>query len=618
MAAIIVSDLSDNIISASGGWAATPQGGPIIFNGTVQFLGEGPEPGATVYILNIGKFIVTSKSEVVDPNGTRTTCGITCIIGWVSRTGGYSGLGKCIKLLDTFKTQDVINDLCGICGLPIFAVPGASKFINETVWIKEGQSAYSLLTEIVTACGCVFYSIDGNSIICETLSDFISNFATEPTGDIIEYSALANSGAKPSGAKIEGVSKTTTALPAILTSTNTVVQASFNDSGATMLPVTTTITKNFNILARTSLVETEVTSPDPFLNSKTIVEEIYETKVEGNSEVPYDVRSCYPNDNARLKNKKTTILKSDGLLYDNALKEFIGSLNLSKNNWITHWGITETIDPTMLAVETLTEENWTYDTKPEKITFGLPLGASADNEEVRYEKHIRKAAISLAGALSNSTGGTNPDFLTNNSSAIVFGDSLKDVCFTFYNELLPAESEYVTWIKRPGSNRWSMSRELYRAHILINPQLINSNLKKYIQHANVNNIKGAAFFNGYLALRLVLQNKAKQMILVEKQEEMDSSPSTGSKYPSERETYEESWTYRMPLGGNGGVISFSAGNYIESNAAITAVQAIAELEVRKQFSKTATVYGSVFKVGDCESPSFSMDVNGIKSTGVFL
>lgn len=618
MVAIVVSDLSDNIISASGGWAATPQGGPITFNGSVQFLGAGPEPGAAVYISGVGKFIVTSKSETVDLNGTRTTCGITCIIGWASRTGGYSGLGKCIKLLDKFKTQDVINDLCNICGLPIFSVPGASKFINETVWIKEGQSAYNLLTEIVTACGCVFYSINGISIVCETLADFISGFATDPSGDVVEYSALANAGAKPSGAKIEGVSKTTVALPSVLTSSNIAVQASFNDSGATMLPVTTAITKNFNILARTSLVETEVISPDPFLNSKTVVEEIYETKVEGSSAVPYDIRSCYPNDNARLKSKITTILKSDGLLYDNAIKEFIGSLNLSKVNWITRWGITETVDPAMLTVETLTEEKWTYDTKPEKITFGLPLGASADNEEIRYERHVKKAAISMAGALSNTTGGTNPDFLTSELNATVFGDALKDTCFTFYSELLPMESEYTIWIKRPGSNRWSMSRELYRAHILINPQLINSNLKKYIQNANVNNIKGAAFFNGYLALRLTLQNKAKQMILVEKQEEMDSSPSSGSKFPSERETYEESWTYRMPLGGTGGVISFNAGNYIESSAAVTAVQAIAELELRKQFSKTATVYGSIYKVGDCESPSFSMDVNGIKSTGVFL
>lgn len=610
-----VPNIRSDIITASGGWSATPSGGPIIFNGSIQFLGDGLSPGSLLFINGLGTFRVTSASIAASPNGDRATCGITCAIGWASKTGGQTGLAKCVKFNTNVTTQDLVSELCELCGLPNFSVPGLSTALAESVWLKEGQSAFSLLSEVITAAGCVFYSVDGLTVRCELLSSFINGFSSAPTSaNIIEYSALANAGQEPSGAVINGVQKTLVGLPASISTTSTVLQSSFSGSNNVILPVTTNKSISYGNRSISTTVTT--TSPDPYLNTTVTINETYETKAMGVASVPYDVRACYPVDPARLLAKTTTSTKSDGILYDQALTEFLGSLNLSDTNWIMRWGIIQPSTSTQV-VDSIVQETWSYNTNDANVTFGLPVGSSGIGESATYRRNTLKSQISIASSFSNPAGGCNPDFIANRASATMYGDTLKYLCLDLYSNLIPYESETIDWYKQRGKNRWTMTRRVNRALIAVDPQFISSNMKKYIQAAKANNIRGQEFFDGYLALRQDLQFKAMAMVLAEKQDDEDSGPPS-TKFPNEQETFDEAWVFRSPLNGDGGVISLSANQYVEASTAVDSALAIADLELRKQNSVTATIFGSLLKVGDCDSPSFSIDVNGIKSTGVFI
>lgn len=634
---------SEELISASGGWSPIPAGGGIItFSGSAVLLGDHKYRVGEYYnIEKIGNFLISSISKSSSPDGVRTSLSLSCKIGWASKSGGSSGLGVCVQFgKDKYKPlPEIIKKLASLCGIPSFQVPSANGVqIKESIWLKEGQSAFSLLNEILTCRGLILYENEQNKIICEPLSDCLSAYLggqDPPAGAvIIEKTATKNFSNVPSGALITGVYKTFTPLPEKkITSESSSLRQSVSNGKMAFYWVKTTTEVEISVVDRTIITTIEETcKEDPLLNTKKIIREEYEKKVKADLKadpVAYDVSKCYPDDKGRILRRTTRTFKNKAGLFEPVTKEFISSLGSNKINWETVYKFPEKLSGwrwyNILETETL--EEWKYNTKKENITFGYePTVPTAKIETIRYIKRENKVKAVLPMAWANTTGSTSPEFITSKNEAIIkaFADYFYYDCCESFDQLVLASIEEITWTKNPGVSKWQGSRRNDVLRIMIDPQMISSILGAFLHNCEVRLIMGERLYNQFVEKRDRLAIETLELMNAEHETKNDWSPSFQT-FPAEQEVDEENWINRFPLqkegAGGGGLINISAGRFASYHEAINSAINTYLLEKAKLKATTMTMLspGEIIRpvISGVDSPSFSLDSNGLKVSGVF-
>lgn len=604
-----------SLISSSGGWGAIPNGGPMIFNGNSVHQGGGGGGVGGAARTPVGSFKVSSRGVARDADGSRTTVSYTCRVGWAANTGGTAGLAMCVEFEEGTSVGKLISTLQSLAGLSGFSIPRVKGNLNDSVWLKEGQSAYGMIMEMAAAAGCVIYDT-GGGVRCAPVTTLIGGGGGG--GDVLEATSLVTAVAAPSGVVINGSSKFKSEPRQSLSHTHTALVASSYSGGQNLVTVITDIKEEMNDESRTYIKTQVVSSEDPHLNSHLLINEQYEQKPKRGGTTAYDVESCYPNDTARILSRTTSFSDSRAKWAHTAISEFIGSLQLSDADEIDRWGIAEEMLEAggLMLLET-SSENWTYNTLDYNITFGSEPKEPGGEESASYNKTSYKARIAISSQFASASAGGFMPFLGDKKYAKDYGNIMYGTCVDSYDEMLGYISEKKYWTKESGISRWAGTRTSYANIMVIDGNFIGARMRAHCKRLKDGKAKLSEFFTSCISKRMELQGEASGSITHETETRMDWSPD-GGRFPGMEFAFERPYVIRHSLPGTGGVISANPGAYMDAEAALAGAKDTAALTMAKGRTTTMTILNRLFRPGDCDSPSFSVDVNGVKGSGVFF
>lgn len=617
------------LLSASGGWASTPRGGLIPFSANVTLLGGGSySPGSTYSLPRIGSFYVTSSATKTTADGDKTTLSLACILGYKANTGASGGLGSCAEYKTGSTVQTVINDLCNIAGIPSFSLPLGGTLIYEPVWLNEGENALNKITEIVTANGCVLYSSTGTDVKCESLESFVSKLSGSVSSYTIDVNNVSFPSKLPGGAVINGSQATVEDTPGTETLESrkdaSILLVGPNIKSYDWTTKITTVERNFT--GRKIKYTEKTTSPSPLVEEERIVETEFELPKTGSqAKVPLDVSSCYPVDPGRMIKRKTTDIRNISVAERPIWLAFFTSIDANKytDNGYNPPGLSAKV------IVSETYESWTYDTQDVAVDFGAPSAITPKTETVYYNRAEYRVPALISPQLASVTLGERPSFIKNkdlveeiiNKWVPVNIDPNDKPDPSLFENLYTYEIEEIAWKKESGSNKWIGKQTIARCFAEEGLDQMRERIKEFIDIAIRENTPEQLYKDEFLKFREEIQLELLEVvpkleIIKQDWDPRGSIPSESM--PKDYEIYRRPYVYRESYGGDGGLINLSAGTYNDFDGALLAADGIRALEQARTSTLTVTNVGEVFKIGQCDSPSFSISSDGINSTGVFL
>lgn len=619
----------EGLISASGGWDSTPRGGFITFSGNAVMLGNVNYPqGSTFNLPGVGKFYVTSSSSKQTADGIKTTISLACILAYKSNTGTSGGLGSCSEFKALSTVQTVLNDLCNMAGIPIFSLPLGNTLMYEALWLREGENALDKISEIITANGCVLYSMTGLNLICQSLESFVSNLSGTTNNFTVDVNNMSFPSKLPGGAIING-SNTVVENTPIFESISSQKDASIllvgsNVNAYDWQTKITSVNKDF-VNRKMTYTET-TTSASPLVEQKKIVESEFELPPPpAPFKVALDVSSCYPVDPGRIKRRKTTEMRNVTTVEQPLWLAFFTSIDANK---YTDNGYTPPPIGTMVVVSEI-YESWTYNTIDTPVDFGSPGTIQTNAESIYYNKAVYKVPAEINDQLASVTLGERPSFIKNKDLVLEIINNWTPVNINFsdkpspdiYDKLYAYEMEEMAFRKDKGSNKWVGKHTLARCFAEEGLNQARERVKEFIDVAIRENTPEQIYKDEFLKFRETLQVELLEVIPkmeVIKQDWDPRSSIPSETMPKDYEIYRRPYVYIENYFGDGGLINLTAGNFNDFNGAKLAADGIRKLEKARTKTLTVTNVGQILKIKDCDSPSFSITSDGVSSTGVYL
>lgn len=637
----------DKYISISGGWDSAPtNGGIITFNGNASIVedkfdisfSQGLILQETINLgVDIGTFYITSISRDEYLGYTKTAVSFSCILGLLSKSKMSVPLGACIYI--DSDINDVIKSLNKITGLtvalPVATTGGQPLKLHEPVWIKENQSVISLLNEILTANGCILYSMDGKSTVCKSINNFFAGLSGNSNGNTINKNFVIDRGS--AGIKfvdISGTKSITQKLPGIETITvgqkTTVIERTLPEiSKGGERKIVTTIT---DLDQKTKNVITEkFEKAPPYKGGKL------------NPNVP--IKDCYPEDPARIISRVTEIYWSKSKyesMAKSCVREFTNSCNAEKEP------IAIMSFPDFVIIEKITEK-WSYDTADGEIVTN-PNTYVPPRETIKYTKEILRIPAYENLSNCNLTYGNTFEFLADPDDALKIRDQFfQKKAVKAYQSLVLMETEEINWEKKVGSYRWGGNRIKKEAFIRTRfeeRKTFMKELKRAIEggyedfdlitsnyvvspfsilNVNISEWDFNTFKTNFSSFQSAIESSIYNLEITEDETRMDWEPEYTTA-PTSYKVYNIPWMDRVSSLGSlplpskipGETISISAGRFNDYNSLKSVATEVIKANNKRKKSLSVTNINELFKVGEIDAPSFNIDVNGVKSSGVYL
>jgi hypothetical protein len=636
-----------NCLSASGGWSSTPNGGFITFSGNATYLGTPYSHGGIIGMPGVGIFRVASVSDKTTVNGTIQTVSFVCDIAFRQQAGPKGALGSCVEYKKGKTLNEIVSDLGSMVGLANFSLPivGGNP-IYESVWLREGQSAFQLLEEILTANGIVCYAPNGvGAIVAVPLVQFAGQLSGSGSNLTIDTTDLAFPSRVPSGLVISGSKDIKVDKKSTVDTTNTILTGTNVDWNITSLATTVNKVSEQRDSTSRTVIRTEIAeSEDPNIYNQRVTTEKYELKSPiPNKFVPLDVGSCYPNDPGRILKRDTVVSRDLGVVATAVYSAFYGSINgenKSKDGTGVDW------DPTLYVeaakqytgtpvVTTHIEEVWEYNNRLENIYFGPPGYINTDiSEYVKYTKTTKSLPLLDISLLATISLNTSPNAASKPAHPfkdwaynLIIWTELFPILVEPLADLITVEFEETLWTKEPGNIKWGGSRRLYKIIGAIDQQNLAHQLDVFYPTIDnplrLGTISSNQYIDAFLAKRKQLQTEALTLQLFETETKIDWAPQTQNTWPQDYEIVSNPYVDHIKLDGqlSGGLIQLSAGRFSTYESVLSTGLGIYLLERARTKTSTITEIvtgGSIINVGMGDSPSFSADSDGVRRSMVYL
>lgn len=616
---------SDQYISINGSWTSAPTGGGIItFSGSaVRVVPNNlnievySQPGELLNLGDLGTFFITSYSKDDYIGYTKITYSITCILGYLTKISLSVPLAACIYQDKTLN--DVLLAINSYLGIT-FALPRTSAFkLHEPIWLKENQSLISLLNEILAAVGCIIYSINGQNILCKTIADFYEGLSGESNSNTISRNFVINArGSEIRFIELSGTKTIKEPLDNVTVSTIT-----YNTVNGD-LTTTTTITRtfpNFGELGQRKIV-TEV--DDDMNGTKTVTTEIYEDAVAYTTRiVDVPISECVPYDPARILSRVTEeYIKYSLYLSRYVFPEIDRILNYCfvspDKKPLVFWNPNDN----KIIVSKVTER-WEYDTEEQQI-FTNPDNHIPREEKVSYIRELSKRLLMENNVYFDMTYGERFNIIEEEGEdsdiredfMLYLHDKFLDTLFTMPN----IEKTEITWTKNKGSYLWNSNIKNYESPYKILFEYNKVQMKNFSYTNNTNTTDYRIFKTNFSSLSNFLWNSnALSDLILTSTENKESEPSF-STFPSPYRIHNIPWQNREIFNNSiiGETLSLNSGRFSDFSTLRTVAREIKNAKDQRINSLSITNINELFRVGEIDAPSFSISVDGLKSSGVYL
>lgn len=633
---------SNQYISINGGWTAAPTGGGIItFSGSAVRVVPNDlnievysQPGELLDLGDLGTFFITSYSIDDYIGYTKITYSITCILGYLTKISPSVPLAACIYQDKT--VNDVLLAINLYLGIT-FALPRASTFrLHEPVWLKENQSLISLLNEILLATGCIIYSVDGQNILCKTIADFYEGLSGDSNSNTISGNFVVNTkGSEIRFIELSGTKTIKEPLENVSVSTIT--------NNNTNLTITTTIERTFPQFGRSGQRRIITEVDDRINGTKTITTEIYENAIEYTTRiVDVPISECVPYDPARILSRVTEEYLDYGLWVVRNVYPVIDQI-------MGYSGISDSYKPLLFLlgfnfpfIISRITENWIYNTNEPQIVTN-PDTYIPSEESVNYSKVTEKRLLTEGAVYFDDTYGQRFNLVDEDigengnpgNNQLEFMQLLHANFIRRMYTFSEVEKTETNWIKSAGSYIWNSVTYNYEsmakigfesrkakmktfANRYLNESDLRLNIFSGIGFTHQNIFEWSAFKTNFSLLSSYLWNSMSGLILIST-EKKESEPSF-STFPSPYRIHNIPWQNREIF--NNGIIgetlSLNSGRFSDFSTLRTVAREIKNAKDQRIKSLSVTNINELFRVGEIDAPSFSISVDGLKSSGVYL
>lgn len=596
-------EVKDSLVSLSGGWSATPDSGGIItLNGNATFVetrtNRAPVSRSSKIIdlgVKIGtELIITGYSESEFIGYTKKSVSFTDKLGAITSNRSPSKSKRplllCVDREKGANQAQLISRLLQILNIPgTFPRMGSQQFY-EPVWAKDNQAIVSLLNEMLVTTGCVMYcDAFSGKIKIETIGRFFEGLKGEPSG-------------------------------------NTLSSTTYFDSGLD------TNISNFLFRGSTQKVEILDNPPDTVLDqaarksfysktagdSKVEVEEQYENSLGSLPKIGAEnINECYPIDTGRIVKRVTTEFLSNNewmtRVWESARSDYYNSCNLDESLWPTSFasGGNAWI-PIKISTET-----WEYNTDS-TIIAESDTKKSTMQETVKYTM-IEESCLYLSNQAEATIGlGVNfSEYLDPEGTGAAGVANYFRYIWTEAISSFTSQRRDVTWTRNPGSYKWVGVEDIRTG----TPTTEFNSRRGKIEQLKVKmdsgkiTINDPADFITALAPYTAKPNGTRE---TGGQQRNDWNPEY-SVFPARFKIVTQPWMTEETAGFDGGdILTIDGGIYMKHSELLAVSRDIAEARNKRKVSLSITDINNIFPVGAIDAPSFSLDVDGITTSGVFL
>jgi len=583
-----------NLISISGGWSAAPESGGIIsFSGSAVFEGSSiAVPSTSFSISGVGTFHVTGTSTESLLGYSKTQVSITDKLGLITSNRSKSKLNSpliyCIK--DGKNVSDIFNVITNMLGISVSLPRSSSSITFEPLWAKENQDILSILNEILISCGCILYC-KNNLIKCDTIKTFFSGLSGSSNDNTVASTFSVPNSINPDvGAiYISGTSQKKEKIPP----GSTISKGSVKRSGRKI----TTTTINDGV--------------------KTITIEDYEAKPANSTNTnPQSINDCYPYDPGRITSRIEEVYyegaKFEEEIFLPCKYDYYNSCNLDESKWPNTFLTT----PGWTLVS-ITEETWNYNTVKPTISNTSNPQNMTPRETVKYTKTIKKVLALDNNSECNITFGNRFDFLEDEENALDFAITF-DTRWKNATKMITTDKEDITWVKEPGSNRWIGERNVYKYSGKVRFKDRKTRVDTFRQKIDSGNLEIDDYGLFKTNFSLLELEPGENLVPINNEVREDWNPQFQTIPPEER-VINNPWQRKIGTESPGREnLSLRAGRFVDDSTAAAVANEIKQARAQKKKSLAITNINEIFSVGEIDAPSFSIDVNGVKTSGVYL
>ena len=650
---------SDQYISINGSWTSAPTGGGIItFSGSAVRVVPNDsnievysQPGELLNLGDLGTFFITSYSKDDYIGYTKITYSITCILGYLTKISPSIPLAACIYQDKT--VNDVLLAVNSYLGIT-FALPRASTFkLHEPIWLKENQTLISLLNEILSAAGCIIYSVNGQNIFCKTLADFYEGLSGESNSNTISRNFVVNArGSEIRFIELSGTKTIKEPLTEATVSTVTSEKIYYNINNQPYNPKTiTTVERTFPAYGESGPRKIVTTVDDEINRTKTITTEIYEDAVAYTTRiVDVPITECFPYDPARILSRVT----EEYITYNTFLGRYVFP---EIDRILNYLGIDPEKKPLVFwngnnnyFNTKITTEKWEYNTEEQQI-FTNPDTHIPAPESVKYSKVVSHRLLIEGSAYLDPIYGARFNVLEDEEIDIK-EDFMKFLHSWFFNTCFSfpdIEKTETVWNKPEGSYIWNSTTTNYESAFKLYYETNKKEMLDFAYACNIDEDLAAKQIRKvskttpgvnieyeyvweldpleYSSLKTNLSTKVNSIwnrsvlggLMLTSTENKESEPSF-STFPSPYRIHNIPWQNREIFNNSiiGETLSLNYGRFSDFSTLRTVAREIKNAKDQRINSLSVTNINELFRVGEIDAPSFSISVDGLKSSGVYL
>lgn len=593
--------LKRTLVSISGGWSATPDsGGVITLNGNATFVESAgkfcPITSADKTIdlgPDIGKsLVITGYSESKFIGYKKKSVSFTDKLGAILSNKTPSRLRKpfimCVDRERGSSQEDLIKRLLAILNINVtFPRSGTQKFY-EPIWAKDNQAIVSLLNEILVYTGCIMYCLPSGTIRVDTIAEFFS--------------------------KLKGIENS-----------NTISSTTYYDGGPGLS------IDNFTYRGSTQKLDKVTSPPDTVLNvaarksryskqngdSKTEVEEQFEIGSISRPVNSASINECYPIDTGRILKRVTTEFTSyknwKATVFDAARADYFNSCNLDES----YWPMTFTSQVSAWMPLRIITESWEYNTDntviqsddTQKATFPEKVVYTMEEESSIYISNSAEATLGL--------GVNFTEYLDPEASGLTAVHHYFDYLWTNSIATTTSQKRVVTWTRPVGSYKWSGSEVIWDGGLKATFNERRSKIEQLKLKMDTGKLSITSPADFIRALSPYRNGNTSSSRIVGGNQRADWNPEF-TVFPAEFKVVSQPWLDEGGSSSDGETISLDGGPYLKKTDLMPIGREIADARKQRQKSLSVTNINEIFSVGEIDAPSFSLDVDGIQTSGVYL
>jgi hypothetical protein len=287
-------------------------------------------------------------------------------------------------------------------------------------------------------------------------------------------------------------------------------------------------------------------------------------------------------------------------------------------------------------------ENWIYNTEEQQI-FTNPDTYVPETESVNYSKVTEKRLLIEGAVYFDDTYGQRFNLVDDDTgdngepgaNQLEFMQLLHSNFISRMNTFSEVEKTETNWVKSVGSYIWNSITYNYESLAKIGFEARKTKMKTFAsRYLNESNLQGSAFASitftsqdmlewsafkaNFSLLSSSLWNSSAGLILTST-ENKESEPQI-STFPSPYRIHNIPWQNREIFNKSivGETLSLNSGRFSDFSTLRAVAKEIKNAKDQRINSLSVTNINELFRVGEIDAPSFSITVDGLKSSGVYL